>query len=81
MYTESMVFTEAKPRHHSECFGRRVLLLTRGFKPHIDVLQGPNMTSLPVVIQAVFITTHPSRGRSAITQNKSIETFWFGGNL
>mgnify|MGYP002811114897 CR=1 FL=1 len=35
-------FTLAKPREHSKSIGHWVLLLIRGLKPYIDLLQGPN---------------------------------------
>jgi len=40
---KSKFFTTTKPRDHSKSIGRQILLLTRGLKPHIDLLQGPNM--------------------------------------
>ncbi len=38
-------FTAAKPRDHSKSIGHRLLLLIRGLKPHIDLLEGPNIKS------------------------------------
>jgi hypothetical protein len=39
----SRFFSAAKPRDHSKSIGRQPLLLIRGLKHHIDLLQGPNM--------------------------------------
>ena len=39
----SRFFIVAKPRDHSKSLGHWMLFLVRGLKPHIDLLQGPNM--------------------------------------
>ncbi len=36
-------FTVTKPRDHAKSIGRWILLLARGLKPHIDLLQSPTM--------------------------------------
>ncbi len=38
-----MFLVEAEPQYHDKSIGRQVLLLVRGLKPHIHLLQGPNM--------------------------------------
>ena len=34
---------QAKPKYHYKSIGRQILLLIRGLKPNIDLLQGPNI--------------------------------------
>jgi hypothetical protein len=44
-YQKSRFFAEANPQYHYKSIRRYLLLLTRGRRPHIHLLQGPNMKS------------------------------------
>ncbi len=41
--SQMALLLQAMLRDHSQSIGRQMLLLIRGLKPHIDLLQGPNM--------------------------------------